>query len=142
MKSVSVTIGVMDKRIVTAMAIVEHSRWTLTVAKDKGSYPKITVTVSDLEPAFWMKNFNSWSVSQATCSCLGLLPAVRVFFWIVAEDICQLQRRLLQSRAIERGNAPSANQMHRTHTHRTEPATQNSRNTLGWRNVWDFPRGL
>ena len=89
------------------------------VAKDKGSYPKTTVTVSDLEPAFWMKYFNSWSVSQATCSFSGLLPAVSVFFWIVVEDICQLQRRLPQSRAIERGNSPSANQMHRTHTHRT-----------------------
>ena len=94
------------------------------VAKDKGSCPKITVTVSDLEPAFWMK-FS------------GLLPAVSVFFWIVAEDNCQLQRRLLQSRAIERGIAhllsrcigPTPN----------EPATQNSRNTLEWRNVWDSP---
>ena len=89
------------------------------VAKDKGSYPKITVTVSDLESAFWMKNLNSRSVSQATCSFLGLLPAVSVFFWIVAEDNYQLQRRLPQSRAIERGNSPSANRMHRTHPHRT-----------------------
>ena len=91
----------------------------IEVAKDKGSYPKITVTVSDLKPAFWMKNFKFFECKSSDLFIFGAIARCKCVLLDSSRRYLPVAKTIPQSRAIERGNSPSANQMHRTHTHRT-----------------------